>query len=77
MLEAERRNPIMAAERPEEIFLAKVAIPDTMPGLWIEVMSSSISAISAMIAKILESVAALPNPISAVITRIGMIFAPS
>ena len=68
---------MMAAERPAEIFLAKVAIPETMPGLCIEVISSSTSAMSAMIAKILERVAALPKPISAVKMRIGTIFAPS
>ena len=48
-----------------------------MPGLLTEVISSSTSAISAIIEKILVSVAALPKPMKAVRTRTGTMEAPS
>ena len=44
---------------------------DTIPGLRIDVMSSSTSVMSAMIAKIPVSEPALPSPISAASARIG------
>ena len=48
-----------------------------MPGLLMEVISSSTSAMSAMIEKILVRVAALPSPMIAVSIRIGTRDAPS
>ena len=64
-------------DRPAEIFLANVAIPDTMPGRLVEVISSSISAISARIANMLVKVAAFPIPTPAESRRTGTIGAPA
>ena len=50
---------------------------ETMPGLRIEVISSSTSVISAMMAKIPVRQPALPRPTSAVKARIGTSPAPS
>ena len=67
---------MIATERPEAIFLINVAMLDTMPGLRIDVINSSMSVISAMMAKIPVREPALPSPIRAASARIGTSGAP-
>ena len=67
---------MIATDRPEAILRMKVAMLETMPGLRIEVISSSMSVMSAMMAKMPVREPALPSPISVARARIGTSGAP-